>query len=90
MANVVIESREIVWSKSNDRLILIVRSNGEIIGLNFMQGDELDIFKDQYNKIDEDLTAFYKAIKPFVDEANNEIDGINMAMWAWLNYKNDY
>ena len=90
MANVIIESREIVWSKSNDRLILIVRSNGEIIGLNFMQGDELDIFKDRYNKIDEDLTAFYKAIKPYLEESDIEIDGINMAMWAWLNYKNDY
>lgn len=90
MANVIIESREIVWSKSNDRLILIVRSNGEIIGLNFMQGDELDIFKDRYNEIDEDLTAFYKAIKPYLEESDIEIDGINMAMWAWLNYKNDY
>jgi hypothetical protein len=90
MANVIIESSEIVWSKSNDRLILIIRSNDEIIGLNFMQGDELDIFKESYCNIDEDLTNFYKAIKPFLDERNNEIDDINSAIWAWFSYKNDY
>jgi hypothetical protein len=90
MENVIIESSEIVWSKSNDRLILIIRSNGEIVGLNFMQGDELDIFKENYWKIDEDLTNFYKAVKPFFDERNNEIDDINSAIWAWFSYKNDY
>jgi hypothetical protein len=38
----VVESREIVWCEYDDRYVLIVKEDNDIVGLNFMQGDELD------------------------------------------------
>ena len=90
-----VESREIVWCENDDRYVLIIRSNDEIIGLNFMQGDELELFKEQYSEIDTDLTNFYKAIAPYLTyegtneyEGTEEIDRINMAIWAHFEYRN--
>ena len=83
-----VESREIVWCENDDRYVLIVRENGEIIGLNFMQGDELELFKEAYSMIDPDLTDFYNAIEPYLDERNDEIGKINAAIWAYFEYRN--
>ena len=83
-----VESREIVWSENNDRYILIIRSNDEIIGLNWMQGDDLDYFKEAYSMIDSELTDFYNAIEPYLDERNDEIGKINAAIWAYFEYRN--
>lgn len=84
-----IESREIVWCENDDRYVLIIRSNDEIIGLNFMQGDELELFKEQYSDIDTDLTNFYKAIAPYLNyDGIDEITRINMAIWAHFEYRN--
>jgi hypothetical protein len=55
-----------------------------------MQGDDYELFNDDYAGIDEDLTNFYKAVEPYLDERNNEIDDINAAIWAWFDYKNNY
>ena len=84
-----VESREIVWCENDDRYVLIIRSNDEIIGLNFMQGDELELFKEQYSEINTDLTDFYNAIEPYlVHEETREIDRINAAIWAYFEYRN--
>lgn len=82
-----VESREIVWCPSDDRYILIIKEKDEIIGLNYMQGEELPLFKKQYNEIDEDLTDFYNAVKPYLDERNDEIAGINAAIWSYHEYE---
>ena len=67
--------------------MLIVRENGEIIGLNFMQGDELELFKEAYSMIDPDLTDFYNAIEPYLGpEDIREIDRINAAIWSYHEY----
>ena len=84
----VVESREIVWCPSDDRYILIIRLNDEIIGLNFMQGDELDDFKEQYSDIDYDLTDYYNAVEPYLDTRNDEVGKINAAIWAYFEYIN--
>ena len=82
-----VESREIVWCENDDRYVLIVRENNEIIGLNFMQGDELELFKEAYSMIDTDLTDFYNAIEPYlVHEDTREIDRINAAIWSYHEY----
>lgn len=87
MSYKIIESREIVWCNDDDRYILIIRSNNEIIGLNFMQGDELEIFKREFSEINQDLTNYYKSIVLYLS-GNSEYDRINQAMWAWFEYKN--
>jgi len=86
----IIESREIVWCNDDDRYILIIRSNNEIIGLNFMQGDELDVFKQDFSDIDHDLTDFYNSVKQYLDYLTyeTEVDKINAAIWAHFDYKN--
>jgi hypothetical protein len=83
-----IESREIVWCESDDRFILIIKKDDEIIGLNFMQGDELELFKEQYSNIDYDLTDYYNAVEPYLDTRNDEIGKINAAIWAYFAYRN--
>ena len=85
----VVLSDEILWCPNDDRFILIKRVNGEIDGLNYSQGDDLDYFLEYYNEIDEDLTNFYKAIEPYLNhEDNDEITRINMAIWAHFEYRN--
>jgi len=83
----IIESREIVWCNDDDRYILIIRSNNEIIGLNFMQGDELDVFKQDFSDIDYDLTEFYNSVQYYLS-GESELDRINQAIWAHFDYKN--
>ena len=84
----IVESREIVWSEHNDRYILIVKENDEIIGLNYMQGDELGVFKRDSMYIDEELTDFYNAVEPYLDDRNDEVGKINAAIWAYFEYRN--
>ena len=81
-----VESRKIVWCHADDRHILIVRKYNEVIGLDFMQGDDisdLDIFADG----DKDLTKFYNAVAPFLGGLT-ELDRINQAIWSWVEYRN--
>jgi hypothetical protein len=84
----VVESREIVWCEGDDRFILIIKENDEIIGLNYMQGDELDVFKADFMYIDDELTDFYHSIEPYLDERNDEVGKINAAIWAHFEYRN--
>ena len=84
----VVESREIVWCDSDDRYILIIKEDDEIVGLNYMQGEELDIFKRDFNYIDEELTDFYHSIEPYLDARNDEVGKINAAIWAHFEYCN--
>ncbi len=85
----VVESREIVWCENDDRYVLIIRSNDEIVGLNFMQGDDLELFKMHYSHFNTKLTDFYNAIVPYlVHEDTREIDRINAAIWAFFEYRN--
>jgi hypothetical protein len=84
----VVESSEIVWCPNDDRYILIIKEDNEIIGLNYMQGNELDVFKRYFNYIDEELTDFYHFIEPYLDERNDEVGKINAAIWANFEYRN--
>ena len=83
----VVESREIVWCNDEDRCVLIIKENNEVIGLNYMQGDELDLLKEQYDYIDYELTDFYNAVKDRL-RGNSELDRINEAIWAHFEYRN--
>jgi hypothetical protein len=84
----VIESSEIVWCPSDDRYIIIFKSDGEIVGLNFMQGSELSDFRKYYSDIDYALTDFYNAVEPYLDIRNDAIGKINAAIWAYFEFRN--
>jgi hypothetical protein len=83
----VVESLELVWCDNDDRYILIVKENDAIVGLNFMQGDELELFKERYNYVDYDLTDYFNAVEPYLGDGN-QIDRINTAIWAYFEYRN--
>jgi hypothetical protein len=87
MSYKIVESREIVWSEENDRYILIIREENEVVGLNYMQGDELEVFKQWFSDIDHPLTDFYNAIKYYLS-GETELDRVNQAIWAHFDYKN--
>jgi len=83
----VVESREIVWCPCDDRYILIIKEDDDIVGLNFMQGDELELFKEHYSTIDTKLTDFYNAVRPYlVHDGTSEVDRINAAIWSYHEY----
>lgn len=85
----IVESREIVWCDNDDRYILIIKEDDEIVGLNYMQGDELGVFKRDSMYIDEELTDFYNAVEPYlVHNGTSEVDRINAAIWAYFEYRN--
>ena len=83
----IVQSEEIVWSEENDRYIMIKKEGNEIIGLNFMQGDEFEYFVENYMDIDHQLTDFYNAIKHYLS-GESELDRVNQAIWAQFDYKN--
>tara|TARA_R110000772_G_scaffold82348_1_gene174689 strand:- start:12 stop:281 length:270 start_codon:yes stop_codon:yes gene_type:complete len=85
-----ISSESVYWCERDDRYIRVFKLGDVISGINFMQGDEYELFNDNYAGIEEDLTKFYKAVLPYLDERNSEIDDINAAIWAWFEYKNNY
>lgn len=87
MNNRIILSEEIVWCHGDDRHVLIKRVDGEIDGLNYCQGDDLEYFLENFNEIDEDLTNFFKAIEPYLVH-DDQIDRINAAIWAHFEYRN--
>jgi hypothetical protein len=87
MSYKVVESREIVWCNDDDRYVLIIKEDDEIVGLNYMQGDELDIFKQDFMYIDEELTDFYNSISDYLS-SDNELYRINQAIWAHFEYCN--
>ena len=83
----IIQSKEVVFSPDDDRHILIMKEDGEIIGLNYCQGDDLEYFFEHFDEIDHDLTEFYLSVKYYLS-GETELDRINQAIWAHFDYKN--
>jgi len=85
MKDVVLE--EYVWCESDDRYVYIRRGyNGDIVGLNFMQGQEgMEYFKEHWGKVDKEITHFYHAVKHQVNNGSY-IDDINTILWMWCSY----
>jgi len=82
----VVESREIVWCDSDDRYILIIKENDAVVGINWMQGEDLENFKECYNYVDEDFTDFFNATNLYL--SGDLIGRINSAIWAYFEYRN--
>ena len=86
--NIPIKSAEIVFCQEDDRLVLIHRQRGKITGLSFMQGDDIDIFELYYSTLDAKLLAFYNATLPYL-RGNTELDRVNQAIWAFVDFRNN-
>ena len=78
---------EHVWDDEEDRWIYIeYNAQGEIIGLNFMQGDEYDCFKKRWCKNDQGLMEFYDSMLytfPIEKSSVSALRFINKCMWAF-------
>jgi len=83
-----IESKTIVWCNQDDRYVYIEKVGDDIVGLNFMQGEELDEFKHRFMWNDLELIKFYRAIHRYLG-GKCELDRINQAIWAYVSYRND-
>ncbi len=75
------------WSEKEDRWIYIeYNAQRKIIGLNFMQGDEYDYFKEKWCYNDQGLTEFYTTMLytfPIEKASVNTLEFINKVMWAY-------
>ncbi len=77
-----------IWNREDDRWMYIeYNKNNQIIGLNFMQGDDYDFFKHQFTKPDENLTAYFKEVKiqfsiEFAEVSDYEF--VNKCMWTYF------
>lgn len=87
MNNKVLESKRIIYCPSDDRIVLVVKEGNEVVGLNYMQGDDLDYFKRSSLYINTELTDFFNAIEPYLRH-DNEVDKINAAIWAHFEFRN--
>lgn len=86
--NRLVSSESIYWCEGDDRYVRVFQLGDEITGINFMQGDDYELFNDEYQGIDEDLTKFYNATKYYLS-GDTRIEIINKAIWAWFDYKNN-
>ena len=86
MNHKLIKSTEIYWCRQHDRYIYIVKENDDVIGLNYMQGEDFEYFEKDYMNIDYDLTDFYNALADYLN-GEDEIERINQAMWAYHGYE---
>ena len=85
--NTLVSSESVYWCQSHDRYIRVHTVGDVVVGINYMQGDELEIFEENKD-IDSDLTNFYNAVCPYLN-GGNEIENINLAIWAHFDYENN-
>jgi hypothetical protein len=78
---------EHIWCDSNDRWIYLeYNEQDKICGMNFMQGDEYEVFKSQYAENDKGLMEFYETMLytfPIEKSSVDTITFINKVMWAY-------
>jgi hypothetical protein len=85
----IISSESVYWCQEDDRYVRVFQLGDVISGINFMQGNDYELFNDEYQGIDEDLTKFFHATKNHLS-GDTRIERINQAIWAWFDYKNNY
>ena len=75
---------EITWHAMDDRYIYIkIEDDGEMLAMNYMQGDEFDDFIKDYYKSDDNLTDFFNLVKQFVG-GDTLYEKINNAIWLYI------
>ena len=78
---------EHLWCDSNDRWIYLeYNEQNKLCGMNFMQGDEYEVFKHEYAENDRGLMEFYNSMLYTFPIEKNSVDTItfiNKVMWAY-------
>lgn len=74
------------WIPESDRWIFIERYTSGYIGLNFMQGNDYQDFKENFCKIDKSLSEFYHTMKNinYLYTEMNELEFIDNIIGVWL------
>jgi len=76
------------WSKENDRWLFIqYNKHNDIVGLNFMQGEEYDLFTKDWCKPDHGLFEFYQYMLMTFEierQSISRLDFINKVMWTYV------
>ena len=75
--------QEHIWDESNDRWIFLEFKDGILIGLNYMQGDNYETFKNHFARNDRKLTKFRHKMKDFRGE-ETYIEFINKVIWLYF------
>jgi hypothetical protein len=73
------------WDTENDRWIYIEHYESGYLGLNFMQGNEYESFKEGWCKMDRGLSEFYNENNETIKKypGASAIETINAAMWLY-------
>ena len=82
----VLKSRIEYWSNDYDRRVLIIKEGNEIVGIDFMQGDEPYDFTSRNG--DPTILAVYNAAKPYLSKAT-EYECVNQAINIWFDLSNE-
>lgn len=89
-----VDAVEHIWCKSDDRWIYVeYNEQRKIIGLNFMQSDEYESFKDNWCHADPGLTEYYEAMIytfPIEKSSVDTLVFINKCMWAYHTAVSNY
>jgi hypothetical protein len=75
-----------VWRPDSDRWIYIETYNTGMTGLSYMQGDEYELFKEEYCKVDKGLSNFYVDMIQELDmvrENLTEVEFIDKVIWIY-------
>ena len=75
-----------VWKPDSDRWIYIETYNTGMTGLSYMQGDEYELFKEQYCEVDKGLSSFYVDMIQELDmirENLTEVEFIDKVIWIY-------
>ncbi len=75
-----------VWKSDSDRWIYIETYNTGMTGLSYMQGDEYELFKEQYCEVDKGLSNFYVDMTQELDmirENLTEVEFIDKVIWIY-------
>lgn len=75
-----------VWKPDSDRWIYIETYNTGMTGISYMQGDEYELFKEQYCEVDKGLSNFYVDMIQELDmirENLTEVEFIDKVIWIY-------
>jgi hypothetical protein len=89
--NIELVSRtELVFSKDNDRHIWVEFEGADLVGVNFCQGDEIELMTKHYCENDPKLLRFVSAVLDHV-MGSDFYERLNEALWAYCTYElNNY
>lgn len=75
-----------VWRPDSDRWIYIETYNTGMTGLSYMQGNEYELFKEEYCEVDKGLSNFYVDMIQELDmirENLTEVEFIDKVIWIY-------